>query len=196
MKRKYIPLDDIIIHDEMHIFQPDGSFIVDEEKDGQTTQQHRDGIEYIKEILKKGQKIRPILVLEHSTGVFTRLDGFKRCVAYQELGYKNVEAFVCSEEDYRERKIFPYNGGEMRCWKGGQEKEHHSLFEGGERPNFDYDKVIFLYKSSDPAGLRIEVSETIHCHWGQFGRYRLSLGRKDFIELAKAVSAIQINGQN
>lgn len=189
MKRKFIPLNHIEIFDEMHL-PHNGSFIVDEARDGQSTQKHIDGINYIKEIISRGQKIRPILVVEHKDGTFTRLDGFKRCMAYRELGVKLIEALVCDEKELSDHVSFQYHTGVLRCDKGGQPKEHFTLFEGGERPNFNYDENIFLYKSDNPDGLRIEVSECIHVHWGKFGRYRLSLGRRDFETLAEGISKL------
>lgn len=190
MYRKFIPVAALYIYDEMHQLQPDGSFKVDEAKDGQTTEQHRAGIEYIKQVLRNGQKIMPILALENDDGTYTRLDGFKRAIAQVEEGYKFIEAFVCSPKEYEGAVEVPFGNHKMRAWKGGQEKEHHSLFEGGEKPDFDYENLHFLYKSPNHFGLRVEISECIHVHWGDYGKYRLALGRRDFEALADAVSKI------
>lgn len=189
MKRLFIPIKDLEVFDEMHRKSDDG-FTVDVEKDGQTTEQHREGIEFIKDVLRKGQKIRPILVRDNEDGTYTRLDGFKKTWAHFELGLPFIEAFVCSKEEYRQAAFIPYGKSEIRAWHGGLPKEDFTLFEGGERPDFDYDETIFLYKSPDPHGLKIEVSECIHVHWREYGRYRLSLGRRDFEELAEAISSI------
>lgn len=194
MIRKWVALKDIEIFDNMHKPDGNGGFIVDAEKDGKTTEQHREGINFMKEVIKKGQKIMPILVRDNEDGTYTRLDGFKKCWAHFELGLKFIEAFVCSQEEYRQAIEIPYGKSKMRAWHGGLPKEDFGLFEGDERPDFDYDKVIFLYKSPNHYGLRIEVCENIQIHWGDYGRYRLSMGRRDFEELAKAVSSIQING--
>lgn len=190
MKRLWIPLDSLEIFDSMHTPDGQGGFIVDVARDGQTTEQHKEGIEFIKSVLQRGQKIRPILVRDNEDGTFTRLDGFKRCMAYLELKERYIEAFVCSKEEYRRAEVFPYGNGEIRAWHGGQEKEQFGLFEGDERPEFDYDSLIFLYKSPNHYGLRIEVCENIQVHWGDYGRYRLSMGRRDFESLAEAVSKI------
>lgn len=192
MKRKYIPIERIQIYDEMHKLQPDGSFIVDEAKDGKSTEDHSEGIEYIKSVLRKGKKIMPVLVFDSGEGIFIRLDGFKRCIAQKELGYKNIEAFVCDIGEYEYRKRIPFLKGEMHCYKGGQPKEiYPSLFEGNQNgKEFDYGDIEFLYKSENPDGLRIELDENIHVHWGEFGKNRLTLGKKDFITLAEAISKI------
>lgn len=194
MKRKWIQLDKVAIYDEMHVLQPDGTFVVDETKDGQTTEQHREGIDYIKSVIQNGQKVLPPLVVEHSWGEYTRLDGFKRCLAFKELGFEQIEAFVCDEEEYRQALYVPFRDGKMRCWKGGQYDDENNrkfpLFEGGETDEFNYDDVKFLYKSPNGDGLRIELCECIHVHFGLCGQYRFALGRKDFEQLAEAISKI------
>lgn len=187
MKRLWIPLNSLQIYDRLHWIE-DGKLKVDEEGDGQSLEKHLSDIAYIKSVLEKGQKIAPILALDNEDGTYTRLDGFKRCSAYLELGYKFIEAFVCSKFEYEHSIEYPYGDYVMRCFHGGQdgEKGKFPLFEGGERENFNYNDTIFLYKSPNSDGLRIEISESIHVHWGPFGKYRLSLGRRDFEKLAKA----------
>jgi hypothetical protein len=184
MIRKYIPLGTLEFFDWMHQSDGDGGFIVDVEKDGKTTEEHQEGIAYIKSVLERGQKVRPILVLDNEDGTFQQLDGFKRAWAAWSLGHKYVEAFVCTKQEYDGAEFFDYDGHQMRAWHGGQPHEEYGLFEGGERPNFNYEDTIFLYKSPDSNGLRIEVAETIHVHWSEAGRYRLDLGRRDFEALA------------
>lgn len=161
---------------------------MDQARDGNSTEDHLEGIKYIKSVLEKGAKILPVLVRDNEDGTYLRLDGFKRCLAQKELGYKNIEAFVCSEKEYRDAVIYPYGKYEIRCYHGGQDGDNGKLplFEGGEMEDFDYNKVKFLYKSPDSHGLRIELTECIHVHWGEYGRYRLALGEEDFIHLAKA----------
>lgn len=190
MKRRYISLDSLEIFDAMHMEQPDGSFVVDAEKDGQTTEQHRQGIEYIKKVLQNGAKIMPILVTDQENGTYLRLDGFKRCMAYKELGYKFIEAFICDRVEFATQRDIPFLHKEMKCFKGGQPKEVYPLFEGMEHgEEFDYERVKFLFKGEN---LRIEVAECIHIHWGSMGQYRLDVGRRDFEELAKGI--MQIDG--
>jgi hypothetical protein len=189
MKRIWIPLAHLDMWDWMH--KPDGDgFVVDAAQDGQTTEEHRAGIDYIKSVLREGQKIRPILAADNEDGTFKRLDGFKRAWAHQELGEKYIEAFVCTADEYRRQAVIPYGDSEIRCYHGGLPKEQFGLFEGGERENFHYDDVQFLYKSENPAGLRIELAECIHVHWGEYGRYRLALGRRDFDALTEALAQL------
>lgn len=188
MKRLWLAVDSIDPWDYMH--QPDGDgFKVDAEKDGQTTEEHRAGIDFIKQVLERGQKIRPILVAEDGYGQYVRLDGFKRWWAHKELGYKFIEAFVCSEDEHRRTAEVPYGDGCIRCEKGGLPKEQHGLFEGAEGAEAQgYENTVFLFKSPNPEGLRIELSEAIHVHWGQFGKFRFVMGRKDFEALAGAIA--------
>lgn len=193
MKRKFIPLSKLQIFDEMHMQKGD-SFVVDKEKDGETTEQHIEGIQYIKSIIQAGQKVLPPLVLENNLGEFIRLDGFKRCMAFKELGFELIEAFVCNQWEYDHAEYIPFRNGKMRCWKGGQyddeNKRKFPLLEGNEAREFDYEKVHFLFKSSDHFGLRIEFCEAFHIHFGDYGKNRIILGRADFIKLAQAIEKI------
>jgi hypothetical protein len=108
---------------------------------------------------------------------YIRLDGFKRCLAHLELGRENIEAFICTEKQYLNAEF----DGEMRCWHGGQDGEN------GKMPLLeDKGTVILFQERSD--GLRIERAECYHVHFGYLGRYRLTLGEEDFIELAKAIT--------
>lgn len=192
MIRKFIPLSTIYIYDEIHR-ETEGGFEVDEAKDGKTTAEHREGADYIKAVLQKGAKILPILVLDNDDGTYTRLDGFKRAVAYKELGYKYVEAFICTQQEFRGAEFVPFGPYQMRAWHGGQDGEagKFPLLEGGEAEDFNYDQVKFLYKNdAKPHGIRIEVADTIHVHWGQLGQFRWDLGRRDFLALAEAISNV------
>jgi len=53
-------------------------------------EEHRSGIEFIKSEIKNGVKIRPILVNTEGQ----RLDGFKRYMAFLELGFEEIWCFV------------------------------------------------------------------------------------------------------
>ena len=195
MIRKFIPLDKIKIYDEFHMKDGD-SFTVNQKLDGNTTEYHKEGIEIIKGVIQKGTKILPIIVYEDpdKDQTYKLLDGFKRCRSNIELGNENIEAFVFDIGEYNTRKVVYFHGKLMRAYKGGQNYEVFGLLEGNEQKNFNYEDIKFLYNSPDPHGLKIEVSECVHVHWGEYGKYRLALGRRDFIELAKAIS--KIDGQD
>lgn len=190
MTRKFIPMSQLnIFTDGCHT--PNGmGFDVDAAKDGQTKEQHREGIDYIKTVLSRGQKVLPILVVDNEDGTYDRLDGFKRAWAHKELGEEFIEAFVATFEEGRRVVEIPYGNHVIRAEHGGLPKEHYPLFEGLENDTGHYDDTIFLFKSPHGNGLRIEVCEAIHIHWGEVGRYRFTLGRRDFEELAEAISKL------
>lgn len=190
MKRRFIPLNKLNIFDSMHLDNGDGTYHVLEEHDGQTTQQHIDGVNYIRGVLREGQKIRPILVYDKEDGTYQRLDGFKRARAHIEENCSYIEAYVCSLNDYLNQRRYPLGDSEIVCYHGGLPKEEYGLFEGGEDPAFDYENMKFLFKSPNHDGLRIEISDCVHVHWGAYGKYRFALGERDFLLLANAVSKI------
>ncbi len=177
MKRQFIPLNDLKIYDEFH-YQSGDSFEVNQQLDGNTTEYHKEGIEMVKDILRDGKKVLPILVQKHD-GWYSLLDGFKRSRAHIELGYQFIEAFVCDELD--PRGLDP-ELKEIRACKGGQSEM--SWYE----KNAQDEKI--LYWSGDPEKLRIDYGETVHIHWGLYGKYRLTISEEEFRELAKAVSHI------
>lgn len=72
-----LPIDLIQPYDEGH--KP---LVIDEE--------HRAGIDFIKKKIEDGENIRPILV--NTDG--QRLDGFKRYMAFKELGYDSIKCVV------------------------------------------------------------------------------------------------------
>jgi hypothetical protein len=72
-----LPIDAVQIYDEGH--RP---LVIDKK--------HREGIDFIKEKILEGVKIRPILVNQEGQ----RLDGFKRYMAFKELGYTSIMCIV------------------------------------------------------------------------------------------------------
>lgn len=174
--------------DKCHEPDGNGGFVANKEHDGQSTEEHRAGIEFIKGVIKEGQKIRPILVADNEDGTFKRLDGFKRAWALHELNEPFIEALVCTKEEYRRADRIQYEGNEILCFHGGMPHEKFGLFEAGEKPEFSYEETKFLYKSPEGHGLRIEISDCIHIHWSTCGQYRLALGEADFLALAEAIS--------
>lgn len=174
-KRKYIELSKIALHTpqeiqgspeydwgkSFHVLKGDGSFEVNEVTDGKTTQEHIDGIAYIKTVLESGAKILPPLVFDNQDGTYSKVDGFKRLMAYKELGYRNVECFVTVNPDDRQSY-----------------KDYPNILEGGE--STVEDDVMFLARGES---LRLEWRENIHMHFGKGGRWRFALGLKDFNSL-------------
>jgi hypothetical protein len=72
-----IPLDLIQPYDEGH-------------KPMDIDASHREGIDFVKDLIVEGKKIRPILVNTEGQ----RLDGFKRYMAHLELGLKKIDCYV------------------------------------------------------------------------------------------------------
>lgn len=61
---------------------------------GKKQQEHVDGVDYIKRMLRENKKILPVAVFKTEDGRYKRLDGFKRFWAYKELGYEHVKCAV------------------------------------------------------------------------------------------------------
>ena len=76
-KSGMVPLEYILPEDAKHRLDD-----VDKE--------HREGSKVVKKLIQEGKKIRPIACTYYGK----RLDGFKRYLAYKELGVKEVEVVI------------------------------------------------------------------------------------------------------
>ncbi len=185
-KRKFVKLDNIDVWDKCHTKKDDGTFDVWVEKDGKSLEEHLEGIKYFKKQLLEGNKILPPLVLEKEDGKYDKLDGFKRIMAYKELGvWDTIEVFVCNKRSKENRVMCA--GKEMVCKSGGQShKRFKKSLEGDEgKPP----KETILSRGKD---IRLELRENIHLHWGKKGKSRVVMGKRDFELLANAI----INGKS
>lgn len=192
MKRRWVYIDDIEQWDYMH-FKADNEhgFDVSEKDDGKSLEEHVKEIDYITGVLERGQKTMPILVMEDG-GRYKKLDGFKRLMAHKKAGKELIECFICDQKDVDERATYEFMGMPMECRLGGQNigDFRYPLFEGGElskEPTIEDIKTLYHGMS-----VRIEFCENFHIHWGELGKYRLELGRRDFMELADAFEEAQI----
>ena len=65
---------------------------------GEEQSKHRKGIDYIKQLISEGKKIRPIaIVWDDSKNRYKRMDGFKRFWAFKELGYTKINCYILKE---------------------------------------------------------------------------------------------------
>lgn len=184
LRREYVWIDKINYWGGCHKLI-DGKLWVDEARDGKSTQDHLEGIEYLKNLINDGVKLFPVLLKDNLDGTYEKLDGFKRILAHKKAGCVIIEAFVCSPDDMGQET--EYNGLKMRLWGGGQNfKIFTNPVEYGEsieQKNND-GKIDILYSSSN---IQIEYRENIHLHFGNKGKYRLCLGQSDFQELCRGV---------
>lgn len=88
-KRRVINIADIDPFDTGHRDDGKGGFDC-----GDKTQEHRDGIEYVKKLYQEGKNVLPIAVCKGENGRYQRLDGFKRYWAQKELGKQRIKAYV------------------------------------------------------------------------------------------------------
>ena len=91
---KEVKLDHIIIDGPPH-----GDIVTGEGWMSQWDyRRHREGVERCKELIRHGESIRPILVYRLEQPIdgkpYLRIDGFKRCHAYKELGHEQVTAQI------------------------------------------------------------------------------------------------------
>lgn len=68
--------------------------------------EHREGADKLKKLINQGKKILPIAVTYYGK----RLDGFKRYIAYKELGYKKIPVVIGSEPGCQQGKEWVVNG--------------------------------------------------------------------------------------
>ena len=88
---KDLPLESILVNDGGHTIDeslPDGF-------DCEEKESHLKKIEEIEEAIKKGRKIRPIVVLDNGQEPYQRMDGFCRFMAHKRLGLETIETIIC-----------------------------------------------------------------------------------------------------
>ena len=69
--------------------------------------EHRDGIDKVKALILRGVKMMPILVRQTPNG-FQRLDGYKRYMAFKELGYKQINCYIDNEAPFGGQSGVPW----------------------------------------------------------------------------------------
>ncbi len=111
---QFINLDEVDLWAGKSHIKTEIGFDVNEIADGKSLEEHLEGVEYFKELIKRGIPILPPLVKKTDKG-YIKLDGFKRLMAYKELGIKEVKVFVIKDGQEIE-----YDGKIMKCEEGGQ----------------------------------------------------------------------------
>jgi len=92
-----IPLEDINPYDKRH--WPTKTKWIEkrgEKRGTREVKEHKDGIQVVADGIEHGGKIFPILVekINHPDYKYQRLDGFKRYMAYNYLGFSEIPCYV------------------------------------------------------------------------------------------------------
>jgi len=193
MIRKWVNTSEVNAFGHMH-FQSDNEygFDVREEDDGQSLEDHVAGIRFIQSVIESGRKTTPILVEEVAEGHYRLLDGFKRYMALEGLKRPIVEVFCVTPEEVSAKKQYTYLGLTMEATLGGQSYFHTRipLIEGKDdisEPTLD--EIDTLYHGEH---IRLEYSECFHIHYGEHGKYRLKMGKTDFMALCDAFAEVKL----
>jgi len=88
LEKLKIPLSEINEYDDGHDMMPDD--------------EHRKGIDDIKKLIHQGKHITPILIRHNKSArtSYERLDGYKRYMAFKELGFKTIDCYLDDEASY------------------------------------------------------------------------------------------------
>lgn len=147
---------------------------------------HIEGINFFIKKIKKGENVFPILVRPDKSrkGIFKRMDGFKRFMAFKQLGFQKIPAIV-------DHNAIP----------GGQENIEWSLDGKGFRVNLFKEKRVqkpdaerfeilseYEYNNKVPfqGRLAIELQEdhTLHLHYNNL---RIEFKLSEFIIFTKGL---------
>jgi hypothetical protein len=114
-RQKAIPYENLILDSIFHKVLRDGTIEVDEEKDGKSLKDHIEGIKYFRKLIKKGEKLTPVLVVKEGAK-YRVLDGFKRAMAYSFEG-QDVPCLVFKSREkgrsfiFNNKPVFVQYGG-------------------------------------------------------------------------------------